>query len=145
MEFYELATNKTEVKCKIEAMSTFEAVVNTHSKTGPLKFEFTHFAKSEGDIQCLISLSPNFNEDNLLYCIRDKLEFKILPKQATQKRTWLANCVYIQLSSQTGCQIGMRAHFTDEEKVKEKKLFKFEEPLKVRDLVARRVSQLRSI
>ncbi len=56
-EFHELLTNKTEIKCKLEAMSTFEAVVDTSNKVGPLKFEISFLAKGEGDMQCIISSS----------------------------------------------------------------------------------------
>lgn len=123
------------IKVEIKPMASVVCVIETGGHEGPLRFSVEFLARCEGQLTVVVDREQKaLNELHSLWVFRDNPKMFVYPRTLydpkfvpTQKgRTcspniWQPEHLYLELSSQTGCQFNLIGTFTYEEKQEEKK------------------------
>lgn len=161
----ELPTNKTELKVEIKAMASIAYSIVTAKHKGPIRLNIAFLPRCEGDLICIVGKDKdNMSEDNCILRFVDRQKMMLYPRVAfdpkqvlnTQflngppdKRVWQPDYLYLQISSNSGCQFSLTAVFTDEEEEAAKKAKagqatpQHKAKFMVRDLVTSKVGELK--
>lgn len=124
-QILDLPTNKTEVRVEIKAMASAMLKINTFEQKGPIKIQIQFQTRGEGDQTCLIHRERDISDENFIYEFKNKTRMCIYPKKAwTSKLThpkdksasspatiWQPECLFVQISSNSGCSFTITAVF----------------------------------